>query len=206
MYLDCSLEENVTAFPTIPDDATRVWMAGQGLTNIGVTNILPSLPLLKELHLNGNAIETITSDAFTNIPNVETILLHYNPDLTTIQDGTFAGLTKLKELWINNCGLTTLGANVFNVGLTSLYSLRLSGNNISSFADGQFNNLAAITELDVRGQVTITCHSLCIHLSLTMYPSVAHYVRVISTRMKLKSQSLSPPAAVRYVLCPRITS
>ena len=127
-------------------NTSRMWLSGQSLTDIGVTNILPPLPKLRELLLNGNPITNISANAFQNVPGLKMLLLHYT-EISVLPAGVFDNMSKLRYLWINNAGVMTIeDENIFS-DLVKLEELRLSGNNISSFHSGQFKNLPAIREL-----------------------------------------------------------
>jgi Leucine-rich repeat (LRR) protein len=131
------------------------------ITDIGYTNILPPLPKLRELYLNGNPIEKISPDAFDNTTGLKVLLLHHTK-LTEIPDGVFSKLTKLHTLWINNANIKDIGVNAFK-NLTSLKSLWLNGNNISKFNEGQFYGLSSINELDITKNIDLSpsCCELC---------------------------------------------
>lgn len=167
-YLDCSLAE-IDAIPTgIPVNTSRMWLSGQGLTDIGVTNFLPPLPRLRELLLNGNPITNISATAFQNVTGLKMLLLHYT-SIPILPVGVFDNMRKLRYLWVNNAEVTTIeDGNIFS-DLIKLEELRLSGNNISSFHSGQFKALPAIRELKLMdnnadlfsGDLASSCCALC---------------------------------------------
>ena len=163
-YVDCSLAD-VTSMPTnIPANTSRLLLHGQGLTDIGITNFIPHLPKLRDLHLNANPISNISIDAFQSVTHLRTLLLHFT-SITELPDGIFANMSHLRNLWINNAAITTVGPNVFR-GLAKLESLKLQGNKISEFSLGQFYGLPNIQELDItnqQGNETLfpTCCMLC---------------------------------------------
>lgn len=173
-YLDCSLAE-VSVLPTnIPVNTSRIWLSGQGLEDIGVTNFLPPLPQLRELLLNGNPISQISSDAFANVSNLRMLLLHYT-EIPAIPNDLFSGMTRLRDLWINDALVQSVGEDAFS-GLTRLTSLRLFGNNISTFAEGQFAGLNNLEELDVSNNndaLSPSCCAICgvhpDHFSMSSY-------------------------------------
>jgi Leucine-rich repeat (LRR) protein len=161
-YVDCTLA-SVTSMPTnIPLNTSRLWLSGQNLSDIGYSNFLPHLPRLRELHLNGNPIASISPNAFENVTGLRTLLLHYT-SITILPDDLFANMTRLRYLWINNALVNTVGPNTFR-GLPLLQSLRLQGNDISEFAEGQFFDLPNIHELDIRSNndsLAPSCCDLC---------------------------------------------
>lgn len=154
LHVDCTVAPvMVTSLPeNIPVNTSRLWLQGQGLTDIGITNILPPLPQLRELFLNGNSdLTNLSIDAFKNVRNLRTLLLHYTA-ITELPDGIFDGMVNLRNLWVNNAAVSSVGPNVFR-GLTKLETLYLHGNNISEFAEGQFYGLPNILELDITRQI-----------------------------------------------------
>jgi Leucine-rich repeat (LRR) protein len=166
-YLDCSLVE-IDALPIgIPVNTSRMWLSGQSLTDIGVTNFLPPLPKLRELLLNGNPITNISANAFQNVTGLRMLLLHYT-QIRTLPTGVFDNMKKLRYLWINDAEVTTIeGENAFS-DLERVEELRLSGNNISSFHSGQFKKLPAIRELKLdnnadlfSGDLSSSCCAMC---------------------------------------------
>ena len=168
LYLDCSLAE-IDAVPTgIPVNTSRMWLSGQGITDIGVTNFLPPLPKLRELLLNGNPITNISPNAFQNVTGLRMLLLHYTK-ISILPTGVFDNMSKLRYLWIHNAEVSSIeDENMFS-DLVKLEELRLSGNNISSFHAGQFKALPAIRELKLMDNnadlfsedLTSSCCAIC---------------------------------------------
>ena len=78
-----------------------------------------------------------------------TLAVNNDSTLTSLKAGDFAGLTNLTALGLNNNGLTSLPANVFDP-LTSLLDLNLHRNNsLSSLPTGVFDQLTSLTRLDM---------------------------------------------------------
>jgi len=166
MHVDCTVAAvPVKSLPTnIPANTSRLWLQGQHLTDIGITNILPPLPMLRELFLNGNPITNISLDAFQNVRHLRTLLLHYTL-ITELPDGLFDDMVHLRNLWANHALITAIGPEVFH-GLTKLETLYLQGNHISNFSPGQFYGLPNMKALDItkqRGNSTLypTCCDFC---------------------------------------------
>ena len=64
----------------------------------------------------------------------------------SLKSGDFAGLTALRELYLDNNGLTALDAGVFD-GLTALRELYLHNNELSTLDAGVFAGLTALRKL-----------------------------------------------------------
>ena len=74
-----------------------------------------------------------------------------NTGLTALESGDFAGLTKLKTLWLDGNGLSSLPEDVF-ADLASLAILELDDNIITSLPDGVFDGLSWLEHLEVGQQ------------------------------------------------------
>ncbi|XP_068689076.1 follicle-stimulating hormone receptor-like isoform X3 [Montipora foliosa] len=63
--------------------------------------------IITELRLSGNKIETLNSNMFTCLKNLENLYLERNL-ITNIERNTFSGLTKLKQLYLNHNNIKTI--------------------------------------------------------------------------------------------------
>ena len=69
--------------------------------------------------------------------------------IVTLQEGDFAGLTRLNELILKDNSLTALPEDIF-VGLTDLYALNLDGNNLMELSAGIFSSLPSLRVLNLK--------------------------------------------------------
>jgi Leucine-rich repeat (LRR) protein len=63
--------------------------------------------------LNGNGITTIESGTFNGLSSLRKLRLQEN-GITTIESGAFNGLSSLSELNLNDNGITTIESGAFN--------------------------------------------------------------------------------------------
>ncbi len=111
------------------------------LLNIPVGNVdlapLAGLTKLREIDLNGE-LHVKDLSVFQNMAQLETLLLHMsNSDLCTAQDfSSLASLTKLRRVWINLNGLTSLKGLE---GMTEITELTINCN------DGKYPDLNALS-------------------------------------------------------------
>ena len=63
--------------------------------------------------------------------------------ISSLKAGDFAGLSKLKEIWLENNQLTTLPPGLFD-GLSAVEILQLNGNHLDSLPVGAFEGLSAV--------------------------------------------------------------
>ena len=97
------------------------------------------------LDLYGQSIAGLKAGDFAGLTKLRTLYLDNN-GLTELPDEVFAGLTALKDLYLNNNELTTLPGGVF-AGLTRLKVLTLYHNALLKLPDGVFEPLIALEAL-----------------------------------------------------------
>ena len=97
------------------------------------------------LDLYGQSIAGLKAGDFAGLTKLRTLYLDNN-GLTELPDEVFAGLTALKELYLNNNELTTLPGGVF-AGLTRLKVLTLYHNALLKLPDGVLEPLIALEAL-----------------------------------------------------------
>ena len=97
------------------------------------------------LDLYGQSIAGLKAGDFAGLTKLRTLYLDNN-GLTELPDEVFAGLTALKELYLNNNELTTLPGGVF-AGLTRLKVLTLYHNALLKLPDGVLEPLTALEAL-----------------------------------------------------------
>ncbi len=118
---------------------------------------------IQHLHLHGNQIKSIDSEAFKGLIDLQELHLRSN-DLTTIQNNTFVDLHKLIYLGLSHNKLKTLKQSMFN-GLIALRNLCLEHNHISIIEYRTFQELTNLTMLYLnRNQISKT--SPCIFIGL----------------------------------------
>jgi len=106
---------------------------------------LDSYPLLRELDLSQNDIETIEDDALGRLEQLVVLRLSFNPKLRVVPPGLPSGLTNL-ELVGNS--IESVGSTDFQ-GLRHLRTLNLSGNALRELSAGAFRPLEALESLDL---------------------------------------------------------
>ena len=85
---------------------------------------------------------------FAGLTGLTSLTIASSPQLTTVPDNAFAGLTALRILDLNFLSLTTLGEDAFD-GLTALENLDLSSNLLTTLHADIFDGLTALKELDL---------------------------------------------------------
>ena len=74
----------------------------------------------------------------------------FTPDIDSLKQGDFSGLSSLRYLELNHNELTSLPQGIFH-SLSSLEYLNLSQNDIEALPDHIFSNLSYLQILDLRG-------------------------------------------------------
>ncbi|XP_068689088.1 probable glycoprotein hormone G-protein coupled receptor isoform X2 [Montipora foliosa] len=102
--------------------------------------------IITELWLSNNKIETLNSNMFTCLKNLEKLYLQRNL-ITNIQRNTFSGLTKLKQLYLNRNNIKTITPWAFDN--CSLITLSLEYNQLLELP--VFGRETEITHLEMTG-------------------------------------------------------
>ncbi|KAL7013585.1 hypothetical protein ACKWTF_015477 [Chironomus riparius] len=92
--------------------------------------------------LDSNNIQTLSSNAFPNLPKIIEISLSYN-QLKDIASDAFAGLSNLQILELNSCGLKTLQHQWFS-DLSGLLRIYLNQNKLTELPVAIFGNLTHV--------------------------------------------------------------
>ena len=114
-------------------------------TSSGFPTQIPQNTITVEVK-NSN-ISTLKKDALHNLYSVE-ILVLCNNNISVIVPGVFCSQKKLKHLDLGDNGLTQISGEIW-VGLTSLETLRISGNRLQSLPPNAFSNLPELKVLAV---------------------------------------------------------
>ena len=104
------------------------------------------LSAFTELYLDNDGITALAAGDFAGLTRVRYLYLHGNDELTSLPEGVFAGLLSLERLSLAGAGLTTLSAGVFEP-LTALKFLSLVDNDLRTLTAGVFDGLDALEEL-----------------------------------------------------------
>ena len=107
-----------------------------------------NLSSLTELLLQGNIISSIDGNAFSGMPNMNTLNMNHNKFIRNVSKSIFQGLNRLKNLQIADCGLTTIHKHAFQ-DLTSLTTLNISFNDLQTIPSA-IRNLNFLQFLDVK--------------------------------------------------------
>ncbi|XP_075234982.1 G-protein coupled receptor rickets [Lycorma delicatula] len=123
------------------DDMREVLCRGASFPS--VPNNLPSS--LIKLDLTGNNITELGETAFSNLPDLEELILADNK-LDRIHPKTFSSNQRLKRLSLRNCGLVEIPWEAFEP-LSQLTSLQLDQNEIVKVEAGSFKHLTQLHTL-----------------------------------------------------------
>ena len=102
------------------------------------------LSAMRKLNLSDNLIQTLPTDVFADVSQLEELNLNQNSFTGgTLPQGVFSGLSALRELKLGVCELRTLPGNLFS-GLSALEYLSLFDNYLSELPPGLFGGLSAL--------------------------------------------------------------
>ncbi|XP_048877953.1 extracellular matrix protein 2 [Brienomyrus brachyistius] len=143
-------EEATGGTPSLPPGCT---ISDTAVTceNAKLTSIPPlSLPELKELSLEGNAITSIPAEAFNGIPNLERINLGKNK-LTSagISPHAFKNLRHLRRLYMDGNLLQQIPEDL----PSSLEELKINENKLSGIDDDSLDDLSTLITLELEGNL-----------------------------------------------------
>lgn len=112
------------------------------------SHTLPNSPQLAKLVFLNNHLQSIHSQAFQHLVELQELEISGNPALVQLLPGTFAKQGNLTTLMLNYNNLETLLPDVFE-SLAKLEFLQLKGNNISEVPLFLFRNLQDLRVLDL---------------------------------------------------------
>ena len=92
---------------------------------------------------------------FAGLTGLTSLQIDASPQLTTVPDNAFDGLTALTSLDFNFLSLTTLGEDAFD-GLTALATLNLQFTGLTTLHADIFDGLTALATLDLSFLFTLT--------------------------------------------------
>ena len=110
---------------------------------------------LSNLQIDGNSITTIASDAFDGLSRMDNLNLSTN-QLTSITKDWFDDMPSLTTFWCVSNKISSIAPGTFD-GAAKLEEIRLEYNDIvKPPANGTFNKLNSLKNLDLQGQRGIT--------------------------------------------------
>ncbi|KAK3086728.1 hypothetical protein FSP39_022554 [Pinctada imbricata] len=119
------------------------------ITGLALDGSLPSTTFqllqgtpLKSLIMPNNKINSLPSNGFSYLKNLETLKLS-NSKISEISNTSFSGVSKLVNLFLDGNSLTTVPQNL----PPSLQQLYLNGNEISTLGDYAFKGLSKLRKL-----------------------------------------------------------
>ena len=101
---------------------------------------------LKTLRLGNNKLTTLPTDIFSGLSSLTSLNLSLNNFSSLPDDGIFDELTSLTTLWLHFNQLTTLPDGIFDE-LTELTDLSLGNNRLTALPPGIFDELTKLTDL-----------------------------------------------------------
>ena len=104
---------------------------------------------LKILHLHGNNLETLPSDAFEGLERLERLYLHGN-EIDRVPSDVFAGLSNVVHLHLHNNQLSALPNDIFK-GMISLTDIFIHRNQLTDISQLDLADQANLRQFDVEG-------------------------------------------------------
>lgn len=104
---------------------------------------------LQTLDLSNNAIQALSSGAFSGLASLQTLYLGSNP-LSSIGFSAFSGLSVVSTLDLSACQLSSISSSTFQ-GLFGVRNLNLAFNYIGSLSANLFSITTALTTLNLQG-------------------------------------------------------
>ncbi|XP_048253004.1 G-protein coupled receptor GRL101-like isoform X2 [Haliotis rufescens] len=132
----------------------RVWLPYLTVLILSSSNIIriegvfPKLPNLLTLDVSHNMISHLVKDSFSNFTNLKHLDLSNNVNLSNIDNGTFAKLSKLEQLNLFNTCIMELKSTVL-LGLSNLRTLNISHSQMNYINVGSFSSLRFLECLDI---------------------------------------------------------
>lgn len=106
--------------------------------------------------VNNENLKTIEAGVFKGLPNIKEIELERLPSLEKLEDHTFYGLKKLKQLNIIDTGITEITNKTFE-GMHSLGRLDLKRNKkLTKIADNSFKDFKKVWWFELNGSPLLT--------------------------------------------------
>ncbi|CAJ1099354.1 adhesion G-protein coupled receptor G6-like isoform X2 [Octopus vulgaris] len=141
LFLETQADSDICNICNCNSLTTRINCGGRNLLSIPQ----PIPTNVEYLYLYENNIATIKEGTFTGLSNLKEFALQEN-NIATIKEGAFTGLSNLKELalWGNN--IATIKEGAFT-GLSNLKELALYENKISTIKEGVFTGLSNLKTL-----------------------------------------------------------
>ena len=118
-----------------------------GIRNISAYQF-SSLYNLYKLDLSNNQLTVIKKDTFYGLQNLRILVLSGNMHLTTLQAGSFIGLSRLPSLRLRDLGILDIEVGTFK-GLKAIRQLDISQNDIGKLPEDVFQELGKLTDLNI---------------------------------------------------------
>lgn len=153
MYLltaDCAFKNHLWV-PLLPPNITHLYLNTNRIGEVNSTS-LRSYEQLEKLDLGHQQVAlVIRSNAFLRQRKLRVLVLGFNPGLR-LEPRAFAGLFRLRQLFLDYCGLAdSVLAGSYLAPLSSLQELDLYGNRISSLRPAPFfSKLLDFTKLNLK--------------------------------------------------------
>lgn len=122
------------------------------MSNVRITQVNPqwfaATPNMQALFIYNNLITSLNENTFSNLGNLINLDIGINPIAAPIPANTFASLTNLLYLYMDNTNITEVNPQWFS-RLSNLMVLALYNNRISSLAENSFQDLSNLWVLDL---------------------------------------------------------
>ena len=145
------MKENIVSLESIQFD--KFHLLGELILSFNNIKEIPPNTFIKLfnlyfLDLSNNDIHMLQNGTFKGLSNLKELKLDGNINLYLVLPFAFIGLTNLPMLNLSYLNLNTVGDDSFN-GLRSLAVLDLSNNNISSITAAAFRGLSEVSKLSI---------------------------------------------------------
>ncbi|CAH1241252.1 SLIT2 [Branchiostoma lanceolatum] len=138
-------ENKLTRVPTgLPPNVKKLHLEGNLITAIE-SDAFIGMSRLRYLYLANNSIDEIEAGAFAGLGGLQYLDLSGNK-LQQLTNGSFRGLPQLSVLIMENCNITVMREGAF-VGLHEVTTLDLAHSRIETFEDGAFEGLIDVKTL-----------------------------------------------------------
>lgn len=137
------IEQN--GMPQIEHDTLD--LSYKDLTDITGLQNISNINQVAHMYLNGNLLQTLPADVFSNLPNLRMLNLDNN-DLQILPADVFNNLPNLNKLLLSNNQLNTLPTDIFN-NLSNLWLLNLRNNQLSTLPANVFSSLPNLCTLEL---------------------------------------------------------